>query len=151
MFAKCSASFPFTPLLWVVVTGCALVWGCTGGKVAAPGSMFQPPSVLAAEGDWDDLAASVQVGAEQSEMVVVKQTCAGNDQTPARFELRTNLNEPVVVEASRIAGASAASGTMSLRAGVGRFGDDARERALLAAIARRLHDLRGVEFAPIRE
>lgn len=109
--------------------------------------MFEAPSVMEAEGDWEDLAASVQVGAEQSEMAIVRQPKHVAD-SPARFELVTNLNEPVVLKAER-AGESAKK--ITLTAAVGRFGDQGRERALLRRIARRLGDLYGVEFAPVRE
>lgn len=85
-------------------------------------------------------------------MVLVKQATLEDSEAAARFELRTSLNEPVIVEAARVAHLQPAPRDLiTLRAGVGRFGDDSRERALLVRIARRLSDLHAVEFAPIRE
>jgi hypothetical protein len=135
--------------------GMLIVVGLSGCSASGQrsGPMFQPPSTLEAFGDWDDLDASVQVAAEQSEMAVVRSAPAANDPGLAsarsrRFELLTNLNEPVVLEVSR---EGAAGDRLGMKAAVGRFGDQGRERGLLERLARRLGDLRGVEFAPVRE
>lgn len=142
MFVVCLESLTWVSC--VVLATSALLGGCASGSGARAGPMFQPPSELETAGDWDDLGASVQVGAEQSEMAVLHGPREAGA-SPVQFDLLTNLHEPVRLEAWR------ASERIRLRAGVGRFGDQGRERALLRNIARRLEDLKGVEFAPVRE
>lgn len=105
--------------------------------------MFLPPAQTSVRGDWDDVPASVLVAAQLCEMALAKTTEI--DDRQARFDIVTALNEPVIVHAHRL------GELVELRAAVGRFGDHAREQALLQRVAERLSDLRGVETAPVRE
>lgn len=72
------------------------------------------------------------------------------------YELVTIHDEPVVLRARRdrdfpgLVPAEAPPQPLELCARVGRTGDPARERLLLDAVARRLGQLAGVDYAPIR-
>ena len=111
-------------------------------------------STLSETGDWDDVEASVIVGAMAIEAAIESRS----DDGPMRrvFKLRLIQGRPATLTASRatppptdeLAGEPPVA--ITLQAVVGRFGDHERERRLLQAVAARLEDLRGVEFAPIR-
>jgi hypothetical protein len=103
-------------------------------------------SVMSARGDWNDLEASVQLGAGQAEMAVVSRLTAEDDPRAndvVSWELVAVTDEPVRVTIRRGSGDQ-----LTLEAQVGRFGNAAREKDLLRAVARRLEQLRGVEWAP---
>lgn len=115
--------------------------------------------------DWTDVVPAAIVAASQVEMAIVRQAPDDRDIPRALridLELVTLTGEPVVVEATRepidpsaVApgdrGASAGESVrVSLVARVGRFGSPGAERRLLEAMSRRLLDLRGVEFRPVR-
>lgn len=65
------------------------------------------------------------------------------------YYLQTLRDEPATLTA-RFDGSVSGTGRITLTASVGRAGDAAREQALLENVARRLEQLRGVDFAPIR-
>lgn len=120
--------------------------GCSSGSATTALIETSPvPDGSRAEipGDWDDVEAAVIIGAERAEMALV----STDDQDPERlaFDLVTVGGEPV-----RLTAARAGEGRIALEARVGRFGDPARERRLLSAVAARLRALFGRDYAPVR-
>lgn len=95
-------------------------------------------------GDWDDLEAAALAAVDAIDTVVVTTTPDGPDRVI--FELKTVRNE----DGRLIATKASATGPdrLNLEATIGRFGDAVRERRLLDAMAARLKQLHGVEFAP---
>lgn len=83
------------------------------------------------------------IGAERAEMALVSTDKPGTERMA--FELVTVGGEPV-----RLTAARAGEGRVVLEARVGRFGDPARERRLLSAVAARLRALFGRDYAPVR-
>lgn len=110
--------------------------------------------VGASVGDWDDVDNAVSVAANKTEMAVVESR--GEDGAVREYDLLTAADEPARVRvrrigaAARAAGAPASPGEFQVEANVGRFGNPAVERALIDHITARLHDLTGVDYAPVR-
>lgn len=119
----------------VATVGCA----ARGGAASAEAS----PATITARGDWDDIEASAIVAASRCEMAVL--IIMPRDDDRVIVDLVTVRDEPARVVASR-----RPEGMIELECRVGRFGDPARERELLRAMARRLGDLAGRNTAPLR-
>lgn len=96
-----------------------------------------------AEGDWDDTDASVSVGVEAIEAALT----SVHQPAPGRREYRLKrVNGEVgllVIERGE-------GDVLNLTASIGPLGDPERERKLVQAVRRRLDQLHGVEFAPVR-
>lgn len=130
---------------------------CAGTNWSHSTGEASPGITLVVRGDWDDVEAAVQVAAGRSEMGIVK--VLGTQLNPAEaakvptrrcvFELRTSGDEPATLEFR--AASTADPGDIVATAHVGRYGDRVREEHLLAEVRRRLEDLAGVDWAPIRE
>jgi hypothetical protein len=116
--------------------------GCTG-SVSSHLPLHGGGTTRAAPGDWDDVQAAVAVAAPAIEFAVVHVQSPTPDRTA--FELLSARDEPGVLIVERGPG----PGELSIRAQIGRFGDPARERALVEAVRRRLGQLRGVDAAPL--
>lgn len=135
--------------------------GCTSSSPTAPGSgepqyefaaaLLPAASVRQVSADWLDLDASVGYAVGMVEMAVVSQ----NDPSlePRVFLVRTIRDEPGRLEVARVDTEVAAKSPrpvdLTMRCSIGRFGHPARERALLDAVAKRLAELRAVDYAPL--
>ena len=125
---------------FVAVIVCSL-FGCSGG---GPVSSTPPagPSTIEAVGDWDDVGAAATYAVEAGE-AAIEDVAVGDAR--AVFSLRGVGGEPGVLEATRGEGDEIVASCS-----IGRFGDERRQRRVLEAFARRLGQLHGVEYAPIR-
>jgi len=97
-------------------------------------------------GDWDDVAPAVRVGASECEMAVVSAS-APDAKGVQEFTLVTLSDEPATVRTEAIGDTDPRP--VRVWARVGTFGDVARERALLREVERRLTQLRGRDWAPL--
>lgn len=130
---------------------------CTGTNWSHSTGEASPGVTAVLWGDWDDVEAAVQVAAGRSEMAIVhvvglRLNPAEAARVPTRrcvFELRTAGDEPVRLEFR--AASTTDPGDIVAEAHVGRYGDRGREEHVLAEVRRRLADLAGVDWAPIRE
>ncbi len=129
--------------------GAAATGGCTLSKPGV-GAHRLAPGPLEMLADWDDLDAAMDVAAQRNEMAVLRASDPTGDGLIRRFELRTVAAEPVEVTVTRPEAGSGQPQPIIARAKVGRFGDPEREAALLAALRRRLEQLRGVDVSPVR-
>ncbi len=136
--------------------GCETVGG-TGAVLSGV------PRVESAAGDWDDVDNAVFIAAGKGEMAIEQSVQESPD---ARvYYLLTATDEPARVSVRRIGarrsearepcsliGLPASSGAeqFQVEAAVGRFGNPTVERALIESIRERIHDLAGVDYAPVR-
>ena len=137
----------------LVFTGCEMEGGggpSSFGRVSS-GSVLREtaiPASIRTLADWDDVEPAIGVALGRTELVKV-----GIERpTPDRIEVRllSSQDEPgLLVVAREAAGPDPVP--MTLTCTVGRFGDPAREGQLIAYVVERLEQLRGVEFAPVRE
>jgi hypothetical protein len=100
-------------------------------------------------GDWNDVRPAVAVSVDKIETAILSSTSADEEY---RFKLETIAAEPGWLTA-RPEGADPASGKpipIRLTASIGHFGSPERERQLLEATRKRLEDLAGVDYRPIR-
>ncbi len=104
---------------------------------------------MGATGDWNDIDAAVLVGASRAEMAIVE--AKGKPESDRReYVLTTARDEPALLVVVRErAVESGGVVRVRLEATVGRFGDSARERTLMEAVAARLKELAGVDYAPL--
>lgn len=140
-------------LLMCIGAACALP-GCGGGSgvsaAALRGPIAKSPTSIVARGDWNDVLAAVTVAVPSIDAAVLKVTSAGDEQ---RFEIETAGADPGWLVAVPDGSADPKSPDpirIRLTAAVGLFGDPAREAKLLEATRKRLADLAGVGFAPLR-
>lgn len=118
-----------TILLWAIL-------GCARTRPAEPG-----PRLV--RGDWDDALPAARVAASAAEMAILQVAA------PAEFEVRLELI--AIGDAAGSATIRRIDGsTLEVTCRVGRFGDSRREDRFLDALERRLAQLAGVDFAPVR-
>lgn len=125
--------------VFVLYTGCAAPEEHSAATLGS-GSRVE------SSGDWNDIDAAVLVGVSRVEMAIVEIV----EESPNRrlFRLTTAREEPARLTVTREQ-TSAEAVRVTLEAVVGRFGDEARERGLMAAVGERLMALKGVDYAPI--
>jgi hypothetical protein len=116
------------------------------GGCAAPAPVNSGPeeSFLMLVADWDDVEPAAIVAASRAELAIVG-TRAGDQEIT--FQLRTLEGEPGTLRAVRRS--LAASGPIHLSANIGLFRELESERRLLQAMAKRLRQLAGVDYAPL--
>lgn len=126
--------------------------GCAGSANTSASAPLASAGTTTMLGDLDDLDAAVEVGAGQAECVIVSVSSAVISDTPAvqgavvrRFELRHVSGRTVVLELYNTQPA------ITARCTVFPLSDPKLERQILDRVRVRLSDLRGKEFAPIRE
>lgn len=122
--------------------------GCGSGPGGSGGGLRADAQRRMASGDWDDVSAAVAVSLSVAELVLV----STEDPEPTRrvFHLRSSRDEPAELVVERLSPVGAPDPVeLRLSCTVGRFGDAARERAVLGRVAERLGQLRGVEVSPI--
>lgn len=107
-------------------------------------------------GDWDDVEAALEVALSSAELAVIGKAAlhvvpAETNEISTRrvaFDLVTVGDEPAAV---RFAALRTGDPTpIEVFARIGRFGDVQLEDRLLAAIAHRLTQLEGKDFAPLK-
>jgi hypothetical protein len=103
----------------------------------------RPPTVRSVTGDWDDVEAAVIVGAAKAEVAILWPPTVEPDRQV--YELLGVAGEPGRLEASL-----AEDGSIVLTCSIGRFGNPAAESRLVRAVAQRLRDLHGRDYAPLR-
>lgn len=121
----------------------ATLHGCATTRYESP-ALDGPISPAAVVGDFDDVRAAVEVSVKRSEIAVVRV----DDSTPGLlvFELLTIRDEP-----SELTARARDDAKVELSARIGRFGDEPRERRLIADIADRLRQLHAREVVPLPE
>ncbi len=133
----------------ITFAACLLLPACASDSEGARfiGPTFGTPKDTTVIADWDDVDAAVETGAGQAEMAVVF------DETPSPdervFYLRTIGDKPVKLTVTRTNSEAPPTIQLEVRAGV--FGDPGDQARLLKAVSTRLSDLKGVEFAPVRQ
>lgn len=129
----------------VTVAGLA---GCAFPEPRPEPKLFQGSATLQVVGDWDDVETAVRTGCSQAEVAVLQVIRLDSH---LRFELLTITDEPGTLEVSLEpqGGAEGNEPSIRLEATVGRFQDKAWAERLIGRVARRLHDLHGVDVAPI--
>jgi hypothetical protein len=145
-----SLSVVWLALGWVG-TGLLLASGCESSQVVHGSTDPGPagPDVVVV-GDWNDVEASVLVGASENEIAVVSSEHTNTEQ---RFHLRTIKDDLGTLIARRdhpASGSDSAAIPIHLTASIGPFGNPPLERSLLKSTKRRLESLAGVDFRPLR-
>lgn len=127
-------------LIWFLI-GCAT--GCGSLPQADFGTSAEAsPSTAVVRGDWNDLDAALLVAASEAEMAVVS---SEGDDSAFSAELTTPRDDRVTVWVTR-----QAADRFEVRVRAGLFGDPESERRLVGAFSRRLEQLHGREWAPVR-
>lgn len=140
--------------LSVVVAAAGVMVGlaaCASSARPAVATDAASPGTMTIRADWNDVDAAVEIAITRAEMAILRRTAEPADQPEQiRFELLTMMDERGVLTVTRDAGAGDAMIPIHLEARVGHFGDPAREQVLLRAMADRLEQLAGVDYAPLR-
>jgi hypothetical protein len=105
------------------------------------------PPIREVTADWADADAAVEVAAKKVEMGLERSEDVGPGR---RYYLRTEGDEPVELDIHPAPGSESDPRPLRIEARVGRFGNAQREGQLAAAVARRLRQLAGVDYAPVR-
>lgn len=124
----------------------SLLAACSAGFVKSRPASVSGPSVVEVRADWNDLDAAMQ-------LVVTKAECAtvARDELDGgviRFTLITSTDEDGTLTATPLAPITRESMPIRLECRFGPSGDPSRERLLLDALARRLRQLAGKDWAP---
>lgn len=101
-------------------------------------------SRIDAPGDADDLGAALAIGLGKLNLAVVDSAVVEGTTT---YKLVDVLDRPAELRVKRLA---SPPDTFRISAVFTRYRDQERERLLVAAIAQRLAELRGVDIAPAR-
>lgn len=133
--------------IWVI--GLSVVLSGIGcASQSGPELTFRPDAARQElEGDWDDIDAAVLAGTNRTEWVVSRWWWS--DDSTRNYDLRNAHGTSGSVRIRRASDGGGAA-ALELTASIGPFGDAAAERELIAAIDRRLQQLRGVDAAEIR-
>jgi len=122
--------------------------GCANGPnspASASTATSPATSTVNVAGDWNDVAAALEVAIRDQGFAVLSET---RGELAHEFELLTIRDEPGSITARRDTTDSASSITLTCR--IGAVGDPRREQPLLAAMTKRLKDLAGVDYRPVR-
>lgn len=109
-------------------------------------------AVATLKGDWDDIDAAAEMGTWWAECVWV-----GWPESPSPIERVYTLRHisdargTLTVRRAPADAERVENIDITLSCTMGRFGEPALERDVVAKTARRLAELRGVEFAPLSE
>ncbi len=105
-------------------------------------------------GDWDDVYAAALVGTEQADCAIVR--VLESTEKTWKAEIKSVRDEHGTLTAFRCHGRCTgtpeqlADANITLVCSLGVFGNAETEQDILVKTTRRLRDLHGVEFAPIR-
>ncbi|GEM_PF-1852555 len=105
------------------------------------------PSTLTIIADWNDIDAASRFAVVSIHAVVTSSIDESN--LRQRITLRQFDGESGSLLAERTNPGISESTSIQLTANLGRFGDPPDERKFLIALANRLEQLRGVDFAPL--
>ncbi len=124
----------------------ATLWAAQFAGCASKGSDSGPrtgePSVMRAVGDYDDLDAAVEAAMIQTELAIVRAGPVPDG--GRRYELIDAQGRAGELVIRRVG-----DDEFTLHARLGRFGRPSDEDRLNTAVARRLRQLYGVDFAPL--
>jgi hypothetical protein len=122
------------------------LFGCKGVPTPLPvwTTLVEEGSELVLQGDWDDVDAAVRTGASHAEMAVVEGVAEPDRR---EFQLRSISGETGKMIATRLSPGEPSR--IRLVARLGHFGNPEAERRLLGFVAKRLEQLRGVDWAPL--
>jgi hypothetical protein len=143
-------------LLLLTILGFALVLasGCSSpmSPAASPVSGDAPriESGLTVRADWDDVDASVEVGAGQAEAVMVGAAVVSSDGLRREYALAHISGLRGTLIATRAAQGPDPT-TIRLTCRMGEIPTPGVQTRILERVRARLEDLRGREFVPIRE
>lgn len=98
--------------------------------------------------DWDDADAAVYGGLSRLVVAVTRIVPVSPDQR--QYQLRCMSGEDGLLVIDRPAGAPDDPLQLRVRCSIGRLGDPELERAVVEGVTRRLHELCGVEYAPLK-
>lgn len=126
--------------------------GCAGSARVPETASINSGRTTTMLGDADDLDAAVEVGAGQAECVIVSVSNVVTSDTSAvsgvvvrRFELKHISGQTAVLDLSTT------EPKINARCTVFPLGNSTLEELILDRVRVRLSDLKGKEFAPIRE
>ena len=149
LYYLCTVFFAsISPLLVVSISGCA---GPHPSTPTAPATAAHQPFSERLEADWDDIDAAAEVGTGQAECVVVRaQTLP--DGLERRFDLKhvSGLTGRLVVRLDPHGPRPTTPGQSRSPCEMGPLGTPELEKLIVKRVAKRLSDLKGVEFAPIK-
>ena len=138
-------------LIGVMSSGVGFIFGgCSVSPVPVETSGNEAMATL--KGDWDDIDAAAEMGTWYAECVWV-----GWPESPSPIERIYHLRHisdargTLTVRRSQADAERIADIDITLECSMGRFGEPALERDVVAKTARRLAELRGVEFAPLSQ
>ncbi|MBX3386689.1 MAG: hypothetical protein KF768_08975 [Phycisphaeraceae bacterium] len=151
------AAIILTGLLLLAGTGCAARSGSTGSRTGAL-PIDHPPTVREVIGDWNDVEAAALAGVDQAEATVRSVDRSRESDGVLIFDLLTvrdrsgELTVERISEGRTVRGVEHESARLRLtgRIGSGPLREPDTERWIIDRVARRLEQLRGVEFAPLR-
>jgi hypothetical protein len=106
------------------------------------------PAVRAVVAEWRDVERAMEIAVRRAELTILDREIGPDSK---RFELQSVSAEPGYLVATRQSPGPEGDGaaiTIRLETRIGMFGNPAREQELLRALARRLEQLRGREWAP---
>lgn len=153
MIGKCPVSTLAAACLVVLVSvGMGGGGGCSSSARPGPSGAAVSDGVarLTVQGDWNDLDAAVEVGAGQAECVMYGKTRKVSE-THRRYDLKHVSGRRFVLTATRGSANKDENIPITLECPIAAASSGAVEDQLLALIARRLRDLRGVDVATIRD
>lgn len=131
-----------------VIAASSAVAGCGLHTPVAPlfdaDVIGQSPTTAVVAGDFDDMESAMYAATVAAEVVDVATSRPAPDQI--RFDLATLGGSPGWMIATL-----RPDGLIEIRARVGRFGDVDRERHLIAAVAARLEELKGILASPVKD
>lgn len=125
-----------------------MIGGCTGNQAVE--SLHLRPDALAesVRADWDDADAAVHGGLPPTGVTVTEVVPISS--TSRQYRLRCMSGEDGALTIDRPAAGAGQDAEIRVRCSIGRLGDPKLEKAVVESVTRRLHELRGVEYAPIR-
>lgn len=151
---------------WLFAVGLVFGWGsflvaplpgcesATAQRTRNPGSPpGAPPTQITVVADWNDVYAAAQIAAGKNETAITSHSETPTEQV---MELRTVTADSGRLTARRDTPAPAfgapdpAPIPIHLTCTVGLFGDAQRQGAILEWTRRRLEQLKGVDWAPVR-
>lgn len=134
--------------LWTMSAAGALAGGCASVPRIPPAP--EGPAERTVLADWDDAEAAARVGLRQVGVADLRV----DRPAPGKlvYHVLTASDQPGTLTLERLASPEAADPVeVRIDAAIGRFGEDALEHELVRRVAERLEDLRGVEYAPVRQ
>lgn len=154
---SCSLRRPLPWQTMALVFATCVLHGCAAVHFEAAPDPRPIGPVVRVTADWDDLDAAIDVAAGVNQLALVRTVDPGP--MHREFHMVTILDAPVIITARRPdanhASSNEADATrresidIELACTYGWSGDPGRESTILRAIAKRLRQLHGREYAPL--